>query len=158
MELSLFSSTSEEPSPEHLRASPTRVLTVPLSEKIGVALGLPISAYAFLALFFLPPSGSSIPVRIGLFSAFICSWVSFIFCWSAVFAYVIRRFNLRPVWSGRVAMPFLLVGILFLSSRWLAPWLDSVRLGDAVMFFLTSMYIKQYCSKLAYPTLISKLP
>jgi hypothetical protein len=155
MELRLFPDGSEEFSPEKRRASPTRVLTASLSEKIGVAFGLLVSCYACFSLLAFPIRPPSIWVGLRIVSAFFCSGAVLIFCWSAIFAYFIRKCNLPPKWCRWAGTPFLLIGLLFLAANWFSMGshggLPSLLGGIAV---LTS----NACQKLAYPAVESKQP
>ena len=155
MELRLFPKASEEFSPEKRRASPTRVLTASLSEKIGVVFGLLVSSYACFSLLAFPIRPQTIWVGLHIMSAFFCSGAVLIFCWSAIFAYFIRKCNLPLTWCRWAGTPFLLVGLLFLAAEWFSPGRYS---GLAPLLGGTAVLTTNACRKLAYPAVESKQP
>src|ERR1700730_366651 len=112
MELSCASVASAKFSPDLRRASPTRVLSTSLSQKIGVGLVLLVSSYAFFPFLAFRIENLSIWLGLRLMCAFFCAGAVTVFCWSAVLAYFIRKFNLSPIWCRWAGAPFLLLGAL----------------------------------------------
>jgi hypothetical protein len=153
MELRITPDTSEEFSPDRRRASPTGILAASMSAKIGVVLGLLVSSYAVFSLFVFPLRGLSIWSGLGVMCAFFCSLASFVFCWSAVFSYFIRKYNLSPTWCRWAGMPFLLLAIPILVADWFGIRWHS---GLAGLLVCTAILIPNACRKLAYPAISPK--
>jgi len=148
MELHLTPDYTEEFSPERRRANPTRVLTASLGEKIGVVLGVPVSCYALFSLAVFPPRPQPIGLALGLLCALFCSLALFVFCWSAVFAYFIRKYNLSPTQCRWAGMPFLLLAI----PTFVVEWFSSGRhVALSALFIVTAMLTANACQRLAYP-------
>lgn len=155
MTLRMFPDPSEETAPDLRRASPTSVLTVSSSVKVAVGLGLPVSFFAFFSPLIFPHKYYSVPSEIGLVCASACSLVAFLFCWSAVFAYFIRKYNLAPTACKYAGWPFLLAAIPMFTGYFLV----SARYGAlaAILVFFAKP-AADACRKLAYPIVHPKQP
>ena len=153
MELRLNSDASAEFSRDVRRASPTSVLTVPRAAKVAVPLGAPASFYAAYSLLAFPPLEYSLRSGIGIMCAFICSCLVFLFCWSAVSAYFIRKYNLSPTWCRWAGMPLLLLGILIAASDFFGIGRHS---GLGPVLICVGILTGNTCLKLAYPAISFK--
>jgi hypothetical protein len=120
-----------------------------------VAIGLPVSFYAVVSLLVIPMRGNSIRWEIGVTCALLCSMASFFFCWSAAFAYFIRKYNLPPKACKYSGWPFLLAAI----PMFAAYFLISVRYGGLAAMSLCAVKLtSDLCRKLAYPAVRPKQP
>ena len=111
---------------------------------IGVALGLCISFWATFSLLSIISGTSGIMNRVGLLSAFLCTFGLMLFFWAAGSAYVIHKLG----WSYRACryagFAFLLPGsVLFLSHG------RAISIANFLTFqILLSGYI---CRRIAFP-------
>jgi hypothetical protein len=153
MELRLNPEVSLEFSPEDRRVSPTRVLTVSNTVKACIVLGLPVSFYSVFALVVFLPKPQPLRLALAFVCAIFCSFALFVFCWSSVFAYFIRKYNLSPAWCNWAGWPFMLLGIPVVVIGWFGKGMD-MQLG--VMLCLVGAYAARACRKLAYPATARK--
>jgi hypothetical protein len=153
MELSHAPIASAKFSPDLRRASPTRVLSTSLSQKIGVVLGLLVSSYAFFSFLVFPIGNLSIWLGLRVMGTFICAGAVTVFCWPAFFSYFIRKFNLSPTWCRWAGAPFLLLGALSATADLLGIARHS---NIAPPLILAGILISDTCRRLAYPAISSK--
>jgi hypothetical protein len=151
--ISLLADTVPALSSEDRRASPTPVLAVSTSVKVGVALGMPVSFYAVFALFALRSNDQPLELVLGMICAVFCCLAIFMFCWSSAFAYCIRRLNLSPSWCGWAGWPFILVGIIVILFAWFGTF-KNLSLGTSLCWI--GVYTARLCRRLAYPATIPK--
>jgi hypothetical protein len=151
---SLF--TSEVFSPELRRNSPTSVLTAPLSLKIFTVFGLLVSLYASVWMFVFPQRYTSLGSEMGGLCALFCSSGSLVVCWSAICAYLVRKYNLSPKSCNWAVMPFGLVALPLMAVAFFGQD-PSGHLGGAAFFVVTTgSFASTVCRKLAYPTITDK--
>jgi hypothetical protein len=124
---------------------------------MGVVLGLLASSYAIVSFICYSHSARSLGIglALGFGCAFICSVAIFVFCYSAVFAYFIRKRNLPPTWCSWVGTPFLVVGFLILAFNLFS--LGGYG-GLAGLFSGIAILATNACRKLAYPAVTPKQP
>jgi hypothetical protein len=148
---SLFADTAQALSSEERQARPAPVLAVSTNVKVSVALVMPVSFYAVFALFAFRSNDQPLGLVLGIICAVLCCAAIFVFCWSSVFAYFIRRLNLSPSWCNWAGWPFILAGISIILVAWFGT-LKNLSLGTSLCWI--GAYTARLCRKLAYPATI----
>jgi hypothetical protein len=137
-------------SAEAYRDSPTKVLSASLGLKVAALIGVPVTAYATVWLFFVPNRYYyNWPDELGTFSALACSAFLFSVCWGAVCAYLIRRFSWFPKACNFVPSAPFLFGFIAVMV---------LHMNFAIMSFLTlpAALANKFCLRFAYPTVDQK--
>lgn len=149
--MQLIPDSYEVYSPELRRASPTNVLSASTDLKIGVALLLPVSFWGSVSMIIYPPKGLPSAIDFGVLCAGICCYVVFIFCWSAICAYLIRKLNASPTRCSLAGLPFLIVGVAVLIPEFYRG--PSHRASLATLAISATMFAGSECRRLAYPAI-----
>jgi len=116
--------------------------------KVWVLIGLVVS-FAGLFETQYPLRGLSIWQRVGIACAESCSLGIFVFCWSSVVAYVIRRQGLPPKSCRWAAIPLLLPGCLIGAVQLLSNTSVSYF---SIFLICAGTFAEPLCRKLAFPS------
>ena len=90
------------------------------------------------------------PAEIGMLCGAVCSLLVFLFCWAALFAYIIRKRDWPPKACNLAGLPFIVIGGVFLLRDFF--WnTDFPKLHNPTYIAIFALYAVPACRELAYP-------